>query len=252
MVLNKLKNNSLFSFIFGGIIFGSIGIYGANVYQSNTIEYSPTDTSWEVNNVNEAINSLYSMKTELDNIKSIGDATAAQILSGKQAVVKGSAVTGSMTNRGAINKTITPTSSQQSYTIPAGYHNGSGKVVVSAANVGTNLNYITETTKVTYNSSSVSTSITATKEIKKGIIVVGVSTYTSIEASPTHNGFTCTSTGGKVTLLRQTTGNIYYGIYGVATYLLEDIPSGTTITFGATQSKSISYNYIYGQLYSLD
>ena len=38
-----------------------------------------------------------------------------------------------MTNNGAISKTITPSASTQSYTIPKGYHNGSGKVTVNAA-----------------------------------------------------------------------------------------------------------------------
>ncbi len=55
---------------------------------------------------------------------SAGDATAAQILSGKKAYVDGALVTGSMTNRGAHN--ITPAASNVA--IPAGYHNGSGVV----------------------------------------------------------------------------------------------------------------------------
>lgn len=87
----------LFSF-FSGILVCSGIVYGANQYQSNGIEYTPTDNNWKVSNVNDAINSLYSMKTELDNIKGIGDATAANILKGKKAVVKGSAVTGTMNN----------------------------------------------------------------------------------------------------------------------------------------------------------
>lgn len=60
-----------------------------------------------------------------------GDATAAQILSGKKAYVDGYLLTGTMVDQGAQNKTITPSSSTQTYTIPAGYHNGSGKVTVS-------------------------------------------------------------------------------------------------------------------------
>ena len=55
-------------------------------------------------------------------------ATAAQILSGKTAWVNGSKITGTMTNRGAWSST--PTGSG-SVTIPAGYHNGSGKVNTS-------------------------------------------------------------------------------------------------------------------------
>ena len=54
-----------------------------------------------------------------------GDATAAQILSGKKAWVNGSQITGSMTDRGAVSQTLAVNGT---YTIPAGYHNGSGKV----------------------------------------------------------------------------------------------------------------------------
>lgn len=68
----------------------------------------------------------------LATLTASADATAAQILSGKKAYVDGSLITGSMVDRGAQTKTITPSASAQSYTIPAGYHNGSGKVSVPA------------------------------------------------------------------------------------------------------------------------
>lgn len=57
-------------------------------------------------------------------------ATAAEILATKTAYVSGNKVTGSMPNRGAVTGTIT-TKTQQ-YTIPQGYHDGSGKVSISA------------------------------------------------------------------------------------------------------------------------
>lgn len=59
-------------------------------------------------------------------------ASASQILSGQTAWVNGSKITGSMANQGTQTKTITPSGSTQTYTIPAGYHNGSGKVTVPA------------------------------------------------------------------------------------------------------------------------
>ena len=63
------------------------------------------------------------------------DATAAQVLSGYKAhtISSGSAVqiTGSMTNNGAVSKTLDATTDNQSYTVPAGYHNGSGTVSIT-------------------------------------------------------------------------------------------------------------------------
>ena len=59
------------------------------------------------------------------------NATASQILSGATAYVNGSKVTGTMTNNGAVSGTISAKSEQ--YTVPAGYHDGSGKVQISTA-----------------------------------------------------------------------------------------------------------------------
>lgn len=59
------------------------------------------------------------------------NATASQILSGATAYVNGSKVTGTMTNNGAVSGSIS--SRDQTYTVPAGYHDGSGTVQISAA-----------------------------------------------------------------------------------------------------------------------
>ena len=56
-------------------------------------------------------------------------ALASDIAQGKTAYVNGVKVTGSMADNGAVTKTLD--SSTTSYTVPAGYHNGSGKVNIS-------------------------------------------------------------------------------------------------------------------------
>ena len=56
-------------------------------------------------------------------------AAAAQILSGQTAYVKGSKVIGTMANQGAKTSSL---NCDASYTIPAGYHNGSGKITANS------------------------------------------------------------------------------------------------------------------------
>lgn len=57
------------------------------------------------------------------------DATAGDVLSGKIIVAAdGTEVTGSMTNNGAVSEILDVRSGHTSYTVPAGYHNGSGTV----------------------------------------------------------------------------------------------------------------------------
>lgn len=58
-------------------------------------------------------------------------ATSSDILSGKTAVINGELVTGTMPNRGSVNTTI---AAGGSYTIPQGYHSGSGRVTAQDPN----------------------------------------------------------------------------------------------------------------------
>ena len=62
-----------------------------------------------------------------------GTATASRILSGGTAWVNGSKLTGTMTNRGAISQKL---AANGSCTVPAGWHNGSGKVTQSLTTQG--------------------------------------------------------------------------------------------------------------------
>lgn len=65
-----------------------------------------------------------------DSDTSDDTAVASEILATKTAHARGTALTGSMPNRGAVTGTIS-TKAQQ-YTIAQGYHDGSGKVSISS------------------------------------------------------------------------------------------------------------------------
>lgn len=65
-----------------------------------------------------------------DSDTSDDTAAAAEILAGKTAHARGAQVTGTMVNNGSVTGTLT-TKAQQ-YTIPVGYHDGSGKVGISS------------------------------------------------------------------------------------------------------------------------
>lgn len=57
-------------------------------------------------------------------------AAASEILAGKTAGVKGAVVEGAMPNNGGVTGTISTVAGE--YTIPLGYHDGSGKVAIAA------------------------------------------------------------------------------------------------------------------------
>ena len=87
------------------------------------------DLKKEVATKQETINNLQSQLDTINSQLAQTNATAAQILKNYKAYSKGQLVTGTMANNGAVSKTL---NAGQSYTIPAGYHNGSGKVTANS------------------------------------------------------------------------------------------------------------------------
>lgn len=95
-----------------------------------------TGVTVKVNNGNADVYSV------TGTYKGKGTATAAQVLTGytfSSASLSGAS--GTMANRGAQTYTFTPKTASQSYTIPAGYHNGSGKVTCNAVTCSTILSF---------------------------------------------------------------------------------------------------------------
>lgn len=144
-----------------------------------------------------------------DSDTSSATATAAEILSTKTAYVAGSKVTGTMPNKGAVTGTISTKAGQ--YTVPAGYHDGSGKVSIASS----------EQTKL------------VPGNIKKGITILGVEGSLDIGSfenpqtktvTPTKTGQTVTPDEGYTCLAQVVVNAIPYS----------ETPNtfGTTVTIG--------------------
>jgi hypothetical protein len=82
--------------------------------------------------VSEKEAKIQELQNQLNNLNSLlsqTNATADKILSGYKAYSGGKLLTGTMANRGAITSNL---NAGGSYTIPEGYHNGSGKVTANS------------------------------------------------------------------------------------------------------------------------
>ena len=66
-----------------------------------------------------------------DSDTSDDTAAVGEILTGRTAHARGTQLTGTMPNRGAVTGTIS--TKAQEYTVPQGYHDGSGKVSIAAS-----------------------------------------------------------------------------------------------------------------------
>ncbi len=125
------------AYINGSKVSGTMANQGAKTASLNCGGTYTIPAGYHNGSGNVTANSLAS-QTAPDSGKSA--AGAAQILTGYQAYINGSKVSGTMTNRGAVMQNQNSVGgnglAEVVYTIPTGYHNGSGKIKTFGA-VGT-------------------------------------------------------------------------------------------------------------------
>lgn len=141
-----------------------------------------------------------------------GDATAAvaEILAGKTAYVNGNKLTGTMKNNGAVTGTISKKA--EAYSIPIGYHDGSGKVTISS----------TEQAKI------------IATNIRAGVSILGVTGTMSGTEGAKAQAKTATPSTSQQTILPDSAGGYNY----LTQVTIEPIPytesdnaaGGTTVT----------------------
>ena len=144
-----------------------------------------------------------------DSDTSDDTATVAEILATKTAHARGTALTGTMANNGGVTGTISTKAGQ--YTIPQGYHDGSGKVSISS----------TEQAKI------------IAGNIKSGIVILGVTgtyggesvTAQAKTASPSFSAQTITPDSGYDYLSQ-------VSISAISVAYADNSAGGKTVTIG--------------------
>lgn len=153
-----------------------------------------------------------------------GDATDAYVLSGKTFTSSGGIkVAGTMTNNGAVSKAITPSTSIQTYTIPKGYHSGSGKVTVSAISGYFSTSYASLGSNTADSSNK---DLTLTVDASSIAIVLGICYGASLHAF--------TTSSGTITEVISTAVNDV----DIAVAILKNATSGATIAIASNGSAS--------------
>jgi hypothetical protein len=106
-------------------------IYGGNTLIDLTADTVRADKMLKGYTAHGADGELVTGTCEFDANTQDATATDAEILKGKTAYVKGTKKTGTMTNNGAVNGTISTKAG--AYKVPQGYHDGSGEVTIASA-----------------------------------------------------------------------------------------------------------------------
>lgn len=123
-------------------------IYGGNVLIDLTTDTVTADKLLKGTTAHDKAGDIITGTCEYDANTQDADATASEILVDKTAYVNGQKITGTMTDNGAIAGKITKVDGD--YTVPIGYHDGSGtvgiddveKAKIIAANIKAGINIL--------------------------------------------------------------------------------------------------------------
>ena len=147
---------------------------------------------------------------DFDSDTTDATATVSEILATKTAYVNKNKITGTMANNGGVTGTISTVS--QEYTIPIGFHDGSGKVSISA----------TEQAKIVANN------------IKKDVTILGVTGTVEPSSEVTAQSKTATPTFVSQTILPD--ANVDYlsqvTVNPIPVTEVDNLQGGVTITVG--------------------
>lgn len=136
--------------------------------------------------------------------------TVSEALSGKTFHARGTAYTGTMTNNGAVTGTISTKAGQ--YTVPQGYHDGSGKVSISS----------TEQAKI------------IAGNIKSGVQILGVTgTYSGESVTAQTKTVTPTLTGLTVLPDQNYDYLAQVNVNAIPISYADNAAGGVTVTIGA-------------------